>query len=187
MNHRLDLTVVQSLLALTLTSCASVLEKEQYGGGGRAEPVRWILVEKRYGDLPPAERSQDGRVDPEAVVLAFQPLYPEDLKWDVVVDPEDQFVEVVGFSPAGPARPGEVVSATVRVGKAKAGQVYRLSAKASRADVRILGESQTVVKGNEAATFRFTSCSSGRAGIAVGVERIDVGEGFGHDKVDELR
>lgn len=173
MNARFDWTVLPSLIPLLLTSCASFSESDQNGGVGRAEPVRWILVEKRYGDLPPAEKSQDGRVNPEAIVLAFQPLYPEDLKWEVVLDPQDQFVEVVGFSPAGPARPGEVVSATVRVGKAKAGQLYRLSAKASQADVRILGEVQTTVKGNETAVFRFTSCASGRAGITVRVERIE--------------
>ncbi len=140
------------------------------------EPVRWLLVERRYGDVVTTTSTGDGRVNPDAVVLAFQPLYPEDLKWEVVVDPEDHFVEVVGYSPTGAARPGEVVSATVRVGKAKAGQLYRLSAKPSQPDVRILGEAETIIKGNETAVFRFTSCASGRAGISVGVERIGMDE-----------
>jgi hypothetical protein len=135
------------------------------------EPVRWLLVERRYADVAPTG-SGDGRINPDATVLAFQPLYPEDLSWEVVIDTEEHYVEVVGFSPAGQARPGEIVSATVRVGKAKAGQLYRLSAKASQADIRILGESQATVKGSDTAVFRFTSCASGRAGIAVGVERI---------------
>lgn len=135
------------------------------------EPVRWLLVERRYGDVAPTA-SGDGRVNPEAVVLAFQPLYPEDLAWEAAVEIDETFVEVVGFSPSGLTQPGEVVSATVRVGKAKAGQLYRLTAKASRADVRILGDPEIVVKGSETAVFRFTSCASGRAGIAVGVERI---------------
>lgn len=135
------------------------------------EPVRWLLVERRYADVAPTG-SGDGRINPDATVLAFQPLYPEDLAWDIVVDTEEHYVEVVGFSPAGQARPGEVVTATVRVGKAKADQVYRLSAKASQPDVRILGDTQATVKGSDTAVFRFTSCASGRAGIAVGVERI---------------
>lgn len=136
------------------------------------EPVRWILVERRYGDVASRSDAGDGRVNPDATVLAFQPLYPEDLTWEVVVSPEEQFVELVNFSPSGPATPGEIVSATVRVGKAKAGQTYRLTAKPSRSDVRILGECAAVVQGWDTAVFRFTSCASGRAGIAVGVERI---------------
>jgi len=135
------------------------------------EPVRWILVERRYAEVAPTATG-DGRVNPDAMVLAFQPLYAEDLTWEAAVDVEEHYVEVVGFSPAGAAQPGEVVTATVRVGKARAGQLYRLSAKTSQADVRILGESQAVVKGSDTAVFHFTSCASGRAGIAVGVERI---------------
>ena len=141
------------------------------GEGTPREPVRWLLIERRYADVAPTA-SGDGKINPEATVLAFQPLYPEDLAWEVVVDPEEHFVEVVGFSPSAPAKPGEVVSATVRVGKAKAADLYRLSAKASQPDVRILGDAQAVVKGSDTAVFRFTSCASGRAGIAVGVERI---------------
>jgi hypothetical protein len=154
-------------LLLVADGCALV----PAGDGPPREPVRWLLVERRYGDVAP-QAGGDGKINPDAMVLAFQPLYPEDLAWEVVVDPDEQFVEVVGFSPSGPARPGEVVSATVRVGKAKAMATYRLSAKASRPDVRILGDTQAVVKGSDTAVFRFTSCASGRAGIAVGVERI---------------
>jgi hypothetical protein len=161
------------LLGWLLPICAQacVAQNSDQGEGPR-EPVRWILVERRYADVAETAASGDGRVNPDAVVLAFQPLYPEDLKWEVVVDPVEQFVEVIGFAPGGPAQPGEVVTATVRVGMAKAGQLYRLSARPSQADVRILGEYQTIVRGNETAVFRFTSCTSGRAGIAVGVERI---------------
>jgi hypothetical protein len=159
--------LILGCLILSAEGCALPPEGEDT----LREPVRWLLVERRYADVAPTA-SGDGKVNPEAVVLAFQPLYPEDLAWEVVVDPEEQFVEVVGFSPAGPARPGEVVSATVRVGKARAAELYRLSAKASQPGVRILGDAQAVVKGSDTAVFRFTSCASGRAGIAVGVERI---------------
>ncbi len=140
------------------------------------EPVRWILVERRYGEIASPKAAGDGSVNPDAVVLAFQPLYREDLTWEVIVSPEEHYVEVVGFSPVGPASPGEVVSATVRVGRAKAGQVYRLLAKPSQADIRVLGETQAVVTGQDTAVFRFTSCTSGRAGIVVGVERIGIDE-----------
>ena len=155
------------LLPLLALGCALPPE----GEGRPREPVRWLLVERRYADVAPTA-SGDGTINPDAMVLAFQPLYPEDLAWDAVVDPEEEFVEVVGFTPSGPARPGEVVSATVRVGKAKAGVLYRLSAKATRPEVRILGDAQVVVKGSDPAVFRFTSGASGRAGIAVGVDRI---------------
>lgn len=157
------------LLALCLQACAGRNLEETVAA---REPVRWILVERRYGDIASAGAAGDGQINPEATVLAFQPLYEEDLTWEVVVSPEEHHVELVGFSPAGPASPGEVVSATVRVGKAKAGQRYRLSAKPSQPDVRILGEAQVEVKGDEATIFRFTSCASGKAGIAVGVEQI---------------
>lgn len=156
------------LFGLGLQACVGPIASEE---ATTREPVRWILVERRYADVAPRQPG-DGIVNPDATVLAFHPLYAEDLTWDIVVEPEDHFVELVSFSPPGPAAPGEIVSATVRVGKAKAGQVYRLSAKASQADVRILGEVQAVVQGGESAIFRFTSRVSGRAGIAVGVERI---------------
>jgi hypothetical protein len=157
------------LASLLLSALGCGLPPE--AGAAPREPVRWLLVERRYGDVAPAT-SGDGTINPDAMVLAFQPLYPEDLAWEVSVEPEEQYVEVLGFCPSGPAKPGEIVSATVRVGKARAGQTYRLVAKASQADVRILGDCETIVKGSDTAVFRFTSCASGRAGIAVGVERI---------------
>lgn len=164
------------LLGLMATALQACMHRSPEENGSTKEPVRWILVERRYGDVASPPSAGDGRVNPDAVVLAFQPLYPEDLTWEVVVSPEEHYVEVVGFSPAGPATPGEIVSATVRVGKARAGQIYRLSAKPSQADVRILGETQAVVTGQDIAVFRFTSCASGRGGIAVGVERLGTEE-----------
>lgn len=140
------------------------------------EPVRWLLVERPYGELAVGQKSEDGGINPHAMVLSFQPLYPEDLKWDVIVEAQDHFVELVSFMPQNAAAPGEVVSAIVRVGKAKPADLYRLSAKVSQADVRIIGEAQAIVKGSEPAVFRFTSCASGRGGIAVVVERIDMNE-----------
>jgi hypothetical protein len=171
---------VTSLRALSLGLLLSALQACVAGGPQGVqlarEPVRWILVERRYGDIAGVEEAgvdrADGQVDPDATVLAFQPLYPEDLTWEVVVSPEEHFVELLGFSPSGPVAPGEVVSATVRVGKAKVGQRYRLLAKPSQPDVRILGDHKSVVNGEAAAVFRFTRSRSGRAGISVGVERL---------------
>lgn len=158
-----------TIILPALQACAPWSPVEHVGS---REPVRWILVERRYGDVARRGDTGDGTINPEATVLALQPLYPEDLTWEVVVSPEEHFVELVNYSPAGPATPGEIVSATVRVGKAKSGQLYRLLAKPSHSDVRVLGDTQAVVKGEETTVFRFTNCTSGRAGIVIGVERI---------------
>ena len=161
------------IVAVVFQGCVSLEPSEN---ATYREPVRWLLVERAYGELAVGQKSGDGGINPDAMVLAFQPLYPEDLKWDVLVEAQEQFVELVSFTPQTAAAPGEVVSATVRVGKARPAELYRLSARASQADIRILGEAQIVVKGSETAIFRFTSCASGRAGIAVGVERIGMNE-----------
>lgn len=165
---RFELPIIGTLLPL-LQACTSGSPADRVWS---REPVRWILVERRYGDVASPSDTGDGRVNPDATVLAFQPLYPEDLTWEVVVSPEEHFVELVSFSPSGPATPGEIVSATVRVGKAKAGQAYRLTAKPSQVDIKILGVTQAVVTGQDTAVFQFTSCASGRAGIAIAVERV---------------
>ena len=158
-----------SLLPLLAQACVAPSSSEN---DSPREPVRWVLVEKRYGDLADPPPTGDGRVNPDAVVLAFQPLYPEDLEWDVVVDSEEHYAQVVACTPQGAARPGEIVTAIVRVGKPKAGRRYQLTARPSQPEVQILGESQAIVQGNETAVFRFTSALSGRAGITVGVELL---------------
>jgi hypothetical protein len=111
-------------------------------------------------------------VDPQAFVLTMQPLYREDLAWEVIVDPADFFVEILEVTPNAEAAPGETVRARVRVARAKPEEVYRLTARSSQAAVRILGPSQCIVKGNAPAAFHFTSVCPGRAGILVGVERM---------------
>jgi len=139
------------------------------------KPVRWIVVEKRMGELVPEGRVGDGQVDPQAIVLTMQPLYSEDIAWDVVVEPHDYFVEILEISPNRQASPGETVSTTVRVGHARQNEHYRLTARASQTGVKILGDAQVIVQGATPAAFRFTSLESGRAGIAVGVEKIEGG------------
>jgi hypothetical protein len=136
-------------------------------------PVRWIVVEKRASELTEGGWVGDGRVDPEAVVLTMQPLYREDLEWEVVVDPHDYFVEVLDITPTSQAAPGETVKAKVRVGHARLNEHYRLTARASQSGVEILGEAECIVRGSAPATFRFTSPVPGRAGIAVGVEKLE--------------
>ncbi|HVR86766.1 MAG TPA: hypothetical protein VMU54_20755 [Planctomycetota bacterium] len=135
------------------------------------KPVRWILVEKRLADVIPDGRVGDGRADPEALLLTLVPLGPEDVRWQVLVDPADYFVEVLEITPSGETAPGETVTAKVRVARARKGEVYRLVARASRPDVEILGSSERVVREDAPALFRFTSRSTGRGGIAIGVER----------------
>lgn len=161
--------LLTAALGLGLQACVPRASEESAGG---REPVRWILVERRYGDLEAPTSHRDGAINPEAVVLAFQPLFPEDLTWDVVVSPEEQFVELVQVSPSGAVVPGEVVTATVRVGKGKPDQRYRLSISATEPAVQILGTSQALVRGVETVRFSFTSSKAGRSGIAVAVERL---------------
>jgi hypothetical protein len=91
----------------------------------------------------------------------------------VVVDPRAYFVELVSVAPQPQAAPGEIVTATVRVAGARAEELYRLVARASQSDVRILGDRERVVRGNRTVSFQFTSLTAGRAGIGVEVERVD--------------
>ena len=135
-------------------------------------PVRWIMVEKPVGEVVPNGQNGDGQVDPRSMIVTLQPLYSEDVNWEVVVDPHDFYVEILEISPKGPAAPGETVSAKVRVAHARAGDLYRLTAKSSKDDVQILGERQQLVRGGTPAAFRFTSLGPGRAGISVGVEKV---------------
>ena len=143
--------------------------------GPEQTPVRWIVVEKRMGDVTTGGWVGDGQVYPQALVLTMQPLYREDLEWEVVVDPHDYFVEVLEISPRAQASPGELVTAKVRVARARKDDVYRLVVKASQAEVEIFGAREQIVLGDAPAVFRFTSITTGRAGIAVGVERMEPG------------
>ncbi len=165
------------LLPLGLQACVAPSPVE---GGSAREPLRWILVERRYRDIArpesPGEGNGqglgDGRINPDALVLAFQPLYPEDLTWNVVVNPDDHFVELVEVSPGGPVAPGEIVTATFRVGQARPQERYQLSALPSEQGVEILGPDSALVMGREAVRFRFTSSLPGSGGIRVAVERV---------------
>ena len=160
--------LVAGLLVLSVQGCLPGIEV----GGEAREPVRWILVERRYGDLPDAPPSRDGKVNPDAVVLAFQPLYPEDLKWDVVVSPEEHFVELLGHSPTGSVPPGQVVTARVRVGRAKPNHRYLLEAVTTQPHVRVIGSNRVVVRGEEVSIFTFTSLTNGRGGVEIGVRDL---------------
>jgi hypothetical protein len=135
--------------------------------------VRWIVVEKRVGEVVNEGRVGDGQVDPLAVILTMQPLYAEDVAWEVVIDPHDYFVEILEITPSTQAAPGETVSAKVRVGHARPNDLYRITVRASKAGVEIQGPSQCIVRGSTPAAFRFTSVEAGRAGITVGVEKVE--------------
>lgn len=136
-------------------------------------PVRWIMVEKPIGEVVPNGQNGQGQVDPRSAIVTLQPLYSEDVNWEVVVEPHDFYVEIIEITPRGQASPGETVNAKVRVARARVGDVYRLTARASRSDVRIVGGSEITVRGDAPANFRFTSLAPGRGGIAVGVEKVD--------------
>jgi hypothetical protein len=135
-------------------------------------PVRWQLVERSYQDCAHLITAGDGRVDPEAVVLAFEPVYPEDLE---AARPAVArlSVEIVELLPDREAGLGQPVAATVRVANADPRARYRLRVEALDPRVRILGDRLRTVKGPESATFRFTSGTLGRRGISVDVEEVD--------------
>jgi len=103
----------------------------------------------------------------------MEPLYPEDLGWTAEVESRGYFVEVLEVTPPGLVAPGEVVTARLRVGNARPGVIYRLVARPSTPDVRIVGEAEIMARGAEAVIFRFTSLSGGRGGIEVGVGEIE--------------
>lgn len=136
------------------------------------EPVRWVVAEKRVGELYPGGRHGDGRLDPAAPILVFEPIAAEGRRWVAEVESESFFVELLGISPCGPVAPGEVVSARVRVGNAAPGAAYRLSAVPTTPEVTLLGASELVVHGGAEALFRFTSRRPGRAGISVSAARL---------------
>jgi len=139
-------------------------------------PVRWIMVEKPVGEVVPHGQNGDGRVDPRSMIVTLQPLYPEDVSWEVMVDPHEFTVEILEINPPGPAKPGETVTAKVRVARARPGETYRLTANASRSDVRIVSDRALTVRGGSPAQFRFTCLVPGKGGIAIGVEKVGPGE-----------
>ena len=136
-------------------------------------PVRWQLVERHYRDLAELGQAGDGRVDPGAVVLAFEPVYPEDLVDASRPHVPRLSVEILELFPDREAGVGQPISATVRVANAAPLARYRLRVEALDPRVRILGERQRTVMGPETATFRFTSSALGKRGITVDVEEVD--------------
>ena len=164
--------VFQSSFALVLclhVGC-SALE-----GSGRthdtARPVRWQLVERRYGDLPGGGRSGDGRVDEDGTVLVFQPLYREDLLTEIFVSAFPEGLELVSLSHRR-APVGTLVTAHVRLRDADPEGVYLVTASGSTPHVRLLGKKSLIVRGHDTARFRFTSDAAGRGGLALSVERL---------------
>jgi hypothetical protein len=136
------------------------------------QPARWVVVEARTVELPTgALEPGNSALDPGARMLTFQPLYREDVEWEIILDPRDYYVEKVTVSPSTWAMPGETVRATVRVGNANPRDRYRLTARPRGEEVRILGASEVCVRGTETAIFCFTSLMAGRGGIEVTVER----------------
>ncbi len=105
------------------------------------------------------------------MILALQPPNGEDDPWEVLVDPHDSFVGVLEIAPGTPARPGEVVPAEVRVGRAGPVEIYRLTAAASRSGVPWVGDRAPLVRGEPPAPFRLRAPRAGAGGIAVDVER----------------
>ena len=157
-------TLVAILTALGVGGCSLL------GGdpdGGEREPERWQLVEQRYRDIPGAVPAGDGWVDPDATTLVFLPLYREDLDYEVAGG-----VELLRLLPGPEAQVGETVTAVVRMKTASPDSVYRITIKATREEVRILGSTERRVRGTEPTSFQFTSYSAQRGGISLDAEEM---------------
>jgi hypothetical protein len=161
--------LVEAIGILALAGCVA----EDEFRPAPTTPVRWQLVERQYRDLADLGAAGDGRVDPEAVILAFEPVYPEDLVDASRPSPARLSVEIVELIPDREAGIGQPISATVRVANAAPRSRYRLRVEALDPRVRILGVRTRTVRGPETATFRFTSSTLGKRGITVEVEEVD--------------
>lgn len=139
------------------------------------EPARWVVVEKRIGQLHRDVTAGDGQLDPKATLLVLEPLYPEDLNWVAEVEAADYFLELLEVVPAGELAPGETVTALLRVGGARPDRYYRVLAKSSTPESVILGDRERTVRGSSPVSFRFTSLTGGRAGLKLVVEEVSGG------------
>lgn len=140
-------------------------------GSPPKEPIRWIVVEKKAGELAEEGALGGAVLEPGAVLLVMEPVYGED--WRVTVKAHDHFVELVEVSPSGTAAPGETVTAKVRVAGGSPKNRYRLMATPTRQDVRVFDQSEHLVTAGVVVAFRFTSLTGGKSGIEVTVERLD--------------
>ena len=136
------------------------------------EPIRWQLVEKRYGDLSEGAKAGDGRVDPDATVLVFQPLYRENISTEIFVSAYPDAIELVTLS-HHQASVDEEVTATLRLTHPDPDGLYQVRARGSEACVRILSKNPIPVRGRKLCRFTFTSSHPGRAGLEISVERLD--------------
>ncbi len=156
--------VIFSILMGVLPGCSR-------GAAGR-RPVRWQLVETRYGDLETHGVAGQGQVDPEARVLVFEPLFLEDLSTEIFVSAYPDPVELIRLSHRK-ANVGEEVTATVRLREPDPRGIYRLTARGTTPFISVLGNGEFFVKGRETGVFIFTSTCAGTGGIEIAVERID--------------
>ena len=161
-----SLALATSVIAVLLAGCSP-----RIAAVADRKPVRWIVVEKKVGDLTSDGSSRDDRLDVSVPILTMEPLYSEDLNWEVVVDPNDFYVEVLEIFPNGQVSTGETITAKVRVARARESEVYLLSARPSRENMKLIGPAQAIVRGGTVATFQFTSLTPGRGGIQVTAEK----------------
>src|SRR5262245_33224758 len=118
------LLLVPGAMLISLASCKF---PEDPGHADRI-PLRWQLVERRYSDLADAGVSGDGRVDPDAFVLALEPVYPEELS--DTSGSARLSVEILELFPEREAGVGQPISAIVRVANSAPDARYRLRVEA---------------------------------------------------------
>ena len=136
------------------------------------QPIRWQLVEKRYGDLQDHGVSGAGLVDPDATTLVFEPLYEEQLTTDIYVSAYPHAAVVIDYDHSQ-AGVGQKVKATVGVVEPAPDGVYRLMAKGTNGYIKILGDNPIFLTGEETGEFRFTSTMSVPGAVSIAVDRVD--------------
>ena len=141
------------------------------------KPVKWILVERPIADLEGILEKTD-RLTSSSTLLTFEPVYddePTSTKISAstpVIDSSPLGVEIISLTPRHIARPGQVVTAVVRVADAQVEGVYQVTVTPSQDGVRIIGDSNQRVKGANTATFQFTRTTVGTGGISIGLEQV---------------
>lgn len=135
--------------------------------------VRWILVERRAGDLRDALAGEGAGLVPDARVLVATPVLSAGPRWSPEVrGRECPLVEVLELMPEGPLGVGETAWARLRVANARPEKLYRIRAEPIGDGTRILGPVEWVVRGSEPVRVAFTSLRAGPGTLRVFAEAI---------------
>ena len=144
------------------------------------KPVQWILVERPVSDLEGFFDKPD-RLTSSSTLLTFEPVYdyepaPTEISASTPVIDARPFmplgVELLSLTPRKNARPGQVVTAVVRVADAHPEGLYQVTVTPSQEGVRVIGSNSHRIEGADTATFQFTRSTIGSGGISIGLKQI---------------